>query len=77
MEIRRLKIKGSINLVELDSLHIRILKLPFLDNWSGLIRVVSLSKSFRDSEGRLHNYSNENVMRGIRTLVNKKLLESR
>lgn len=77
MEVKRSKIKGSINLSSLTDLQLRILRWDFLDNWTGTIRVVSKSKSFRDSEGRVQNFSNRQVMRGIKDLVDMRLLEVR
>ncbi len=77
MDVRRSNIKGSINLSGLSPLDLQILKLEFLNNWTGVIRVVSRSKSVRDSEGRVRNYSNKDVMKGIRKLVGMNLLESR
>ena len=75
MQIRRSKVKGSTNLGSLGDLEVRILKLDFLDNWTGSIKVVSKSKSFRDREGKVQNFSNRQVMRGIQSLVNMRLLE--
>ena len=77
MEVRRSSIRGSINLSGLSDLHLQILKSDYLDNWTGAIRVVSKSKSVRTREGKVRNYSNRDVMRGIGKLVNMGLLESR
>ncbi len=77
MEIKRSKIAGSINLGKLGELELRILGLDFLDNWVGGIRVVSKAKSFRNKDGKVRNYSNKQVMLGIRSLIDMRLLETR
>ncbi len=77
MEVRRSSLRGSINLSGLSDLHLQILKLEFLNNWTGAIRVVSKSKSVRTKDGKVRNYSNRDVMRGIGKLVSMGLLESR
>ena len=77
MQIRRSKVTGSINLSGLSALELKILKLDLLNSWIGSIGVISKSKVFSDGEGKLRYYTNKDIMRGIRSLINKRLVESR